>query len=227
MVEVAIFVVLPELGPGSLTFNGLVTAAGQGSLSAIGTLAINGGIAGGISSAVSGGNILKGVGLGALSAGASFGIGGPLGASLGGTVASNFIAQGAIGGIVSVAEGGKFGSGFLSAGIGSLAGPLTGGGFSPKGLIVSSVLGGFASVLGGGKFANGAITGAFAYTLVANIEKPEPSRAGQLSGPSAVNELTSTQRTAMFNQDLAALGKQGLIPLRRRRRRTRVLLCCG
>jgi hypothetical protein len=71
-----------------------------------------------------------------------------------------------VGGLISTAEHGGFLSGFLSAGVGSLGGPILGeaaGTISPQGVIVSAALGGVASVLGGGKFQNGAITGAFAY----------------------------------------------------------------
>lgn len=78
--------------------------------------------------------------------------------------AGQFLANGLIGGLTSVAGGGNFGSGFLAGGVGSLAGPLTGGGpFDPAKALLSAALGGVASVLGGGKFANGALTGAFAY----------------------------------------------------------------
>jgi RHS repeat-associated protein len=75
--------------------------------------------------------------------------------------------HGMVGGISSVANGGKFGAGFLSAGFtqfasgmgafNSLQDPLS----RAQNATMAAVIGGTASVLGGGKFANGAVTGAF------------------------------------------------------------------
>ncbi len=77
------------------------------------------------------------------------------------------VAHGVVGGVRSVASGGKFGPGFLSAGFTQLASPAIGriggdgaGGASAR-VIAAAVVGGTASKLGGGKFANGAVTGAF------------------------------------------------------------------
>lgn len=67
-----------------------------------------------------------------------------------------------VGGIISVAQGGKFGHGFFSAGFTKYAGgfiPQGGGlGGIAVGTIASAVIGGTASVISGGKFANGAYT---------------------------------------------------------------------
>lgn len=76
--------------------------------------------------------------------------------------------QGAIGGVSSVLQGGKFGHGFASAGMSKLFSPMIGGingwqtdsGISIQQTIVAAVIGGTASATTGGKFANGAITGA-------------------------------------------------------------------
>jgi RHS repeat-associated protein len=81
---------------------------------------------------------------------------------------ATFVSHGAVGGLLSVASGQKFGSGFLAAGVGSLAdgaptyGPTVNG-VPIDGVIEHAVLGGAGSILGGGKFANGAVTGAFGY----------------------------------------------------------------
>ena len=96
-------------------------------------------------------------------AGIDAGVGG-LGLDAAETTAATALAKGAVGGLFSVASGGKFGSGFLAAGFGSLAGQEIAGISNPyAGTVVSAVAGGIGSVLGGGKFANGAVTGAFAY----------------------------------------------------------------
>ncbi len=74
----------------------------------------------------------------------------------------------------TLAHGGKFLSGFISAG--TAQGFAQPGGYEATGVsasagdyaynaAASAVVGGTAAVLGGGKFKNGAITGAFAYTF--------------------------------------------------------------
>jgi hypothetical protein len=71
-----------------------------------------------------------------------------------------------VGGTFSALEGGKFGSGFLSAGVSDLASPYimeNSKGDVALGTAESAVLGGTTSVIGGGKFGNGAVTGAFGY----------------------------------------------------------------
>ncbi len=94
------------------------------------------------------------------------------------------VASGLVGGITSVAGGGRFGAGFLAAGAGSLTGPVIGeppGTFSAKGLLLSSVLGGATSMLGGGKFANGAVTAAFAY-VATSLDSRSSVTTGDTSG---------------------------------------------
>lgn len=78
---------------------------------------------------------------------------------------------GFIGGITSVLQGGKFGHGFASAGIG--------GSFGASSLFKNSaplrfgaamVVGGTASKMTGGKFANGAVGSAFAFILTGGFD---------------------------------------------------------
>src|SRR5690606_2948191 len=76
-----------------------------------------------------------------------------------------FLASGMLGGTSSVMMGGEYGHGFISAGLGSLAGMAGGGDPSISGLITSAVVGGTVSVMTGGKFGNGAGSAAFAYTM--------------------------------------------------------------
>ncbi len=81
------------------------------------------------------------------------------------------VAHGAVGGISSELQGGKFVSGFLSAGtVQAFAPGINGLDTGNKGTsffrtAAAAAVGGTASVLGGGKFANGAVTAAFAYTF--------------------------------------------------------------
>ena len=76
------------------------------------------------------------------------------------------LAHGTVGGISSELQGGKFGHGFLSAGVTqALAGPI---GHIPETaarIIVAATVGGTVSELTGGKFANGALMGAFSRAL--------------------------------------------------------------
>jgi RHS repeat-associated protein len=78
------------------------------------------------------------------------------------TMFERFFAHGVVGGTLSELQGGSFQSGFLSAGIASLAHGVHLGG-RVEDTALRAVLGGIGSVAGGGKFENGAITAAFAY----------------------------------------------------------------
>ena len=70
-------------------------------------------------------------------------------------------AHGVVGGVRSVASGGKFKHGFLAAGVAQLGAPAIDGLKTVGGRVAAAVVGGTASKLGGGKFANGALTAAF------------------------------------------------------------------
>jgi RHS repeat-associated protein len=130
------------------------------------------GFAGGVSGLISSGGSLKGAALGALEADLFFEAGNvlqdaPKGGYLGlGAKADAFVSHGLVGGLTSEVRGGNFGSGFLSAGIGTLT-PVPTGKLNFEqtllGTTESAALGGVGSTLGGDKFQNGAITGAFGY----------------------------------------------------------------
>jgi hypothetical protein len=76
-----------------------------------------------------------------------------------------FATFGTIGGITSLLQGDNFGSGFLSAGIGAMAGSAMSGASSGAKIGMASIVGGTISELTGGKFANGAVTAAFAAAM--------------------------------------------------------------
>ena len=80
-----------------------------------------------------------------------------------GNEAAVFLTHGFVGGVYSEIGGGNFGSGFLAAGLGSLAAPWAAQSGPVGGTVISAAVGGLGSVLGGGKFANGAVTGSFGY----------------------------------------------------------------
>ena len=133
--------------------------------------AMTGAAIGAGSAAVNGGDIFKGAFLGALS-GAAFQ---QIGANFTGAEGSGFLAEGGLGhiaahgvtgGVTSVLQGGKFGHGFISAGLTKALNVNSIIGIAAKdaGLRVATaaLIGGTVSKITGGKFANGAITAAFA-----------------------------------------------------------------
>jgi hypothetical protein len=80
-----------------------------------------------------------------------------------GQTVAKIAAHGAIGGAMGVLQGGKFGHGFITAGLNeSLSGKIGQIGNTGGQVAASAILGGTTSSLVGGKFANGAITAAFA-----------------------------------------------------------------
>jgi RHS repeat-associated protein len=133
--------------------------------------AMTGAAIGAGSAAINGGNIWKGAFTGAL-AGAAFQ---QIGANFNGKEGSGFFAEGGLGhiathgvtgGVMSVLQGGKFGHGFLAAGLTKALNinKMIGTAAKDAGLrvAVAAVVGGTISKVTGGKFANGAITAAFA-----------------------------------------------------------------
>ncbi len=136
-----------------------------------------GGLAGGAQAAATGGNILKGAITGMITAAVFHGIGKSFtGTSVakGGDFwslsssggAAHIFSHAMAGGILSVVQGGKFGSAFFSAGLTkgfdsqfNISGDGAAEFFGET--VVNAVVGGTISELTGGKFANGAFTAAF------------------------------------------------------------------
>lgn len=144
------------------------------------TGAIAGAVGGGLSAALSGGDlgdILRGALIGgvqgAVTAGVLHGLE-PSSAGFSWDMAQHVVGHGIVGGTANVAMGGKFGDGFLSAAASAFAGDMgwLGGANMATRTIKTSIVGGTASVLGGGKFANGAYTAAFQHLLNAELKNP-------------------------------------------------------
>ncbi|MDZ7925593.1 MAG: RHS repeat-associated core domain-containing protein [Marinagarivorans sp.] len=92
------------------------------------------------------------------------------------------VAQGMVGGAMSVLQGGKFGHGFVSAGFSKLTTPLVldmGNTFAEG--FASAMVGGTVSEMTGGKFANGATTAAFLYAFNAATSAVVDAQKGQNS----------------------------------------------
>jgi RHS repeat-associated protein len=157
-------------------------------------------LTGAISGAVAGG--LKGGVAGALSAGLFYGIGNYFqnaswaqagsGSDVFGTglnaagFGAKVLAHGIAGGVMSRLQGGKFGNGFVSAGITKAFSPgidLIGGGVPSAGaqrIVAAAILGGVVSEMTGGKFANGAMTAAFSQAFNSELEKKPPYEKKEL-----------------------------------------------
>jgi len=105
-------------------------------------------------------------------------------------IAGRIALSGTVGGVLSMLQGGRFGDGFIAAGLGAgvggaMAGTSWGGGITPFAIAarigVGAVTGGTVSALTGGKFANGAVSGAFG---------------------AAINEAVSSVHRAFSNEEL-------------------------
>ncbi len=94
--------------------------------------------------------------------------------------------DGGSGGRSTIAQGGRFGAGFVTSSFADSAKPvsLSVGGKSATNRIhrtvAAAVVGGTASKLGGGKFANGAQTAAFAHLLNAELSARKGREAGKV-----------------------------------------------
>ena len=82
-------------------------------------------------------------------------------------VAQRALVSGVAGGVLSMVQGGRFGSGFASAGLGSALNPAISavGDNTYAQTFMAAIVGGTVSEAAGGKFANGAMTGAFQFAV--------------------------------------------------------------
>lgn len=146
-----------------------------------GSAIIQGAVAGAAGGFVATGS-LRGAAYGALS-GAVFGAIGAHGRASGwGEYSPKYIASHAVaGGVLSKVQGGKFGHGFISAGIMKGVGWIETGANYGR-VIVQSIVGGTVSKITGGKFANGAVTSAIQYVV------NEIASASEQKGPTLNRE---------------------------------------
>lgn len=107
---------------------------------------------------------LRGATTGAFSAALSFGIGNAyLAKEI--TAAQRALAHAAAGGFTEAINGGKFGHGFVSAGLSTTFEPMIHTGSDIADATLHAVLGGTASEVSGGKFANGALAAVFSFAF--------------------------------------------------------------
>jgi hypothetical protein len=88
------------------------------------------------------------------------------------------LVSGVTGGVMAELQGGRFGNGFVSAGVNALLAPIPEAASSKPGLqaVYAAVVGGTVSRISGGKFANGAVTGAFQFALGRAITSKQSAR---------------------------------------------------
>lgn len=104
-------------------------------------------------------------------------------------VAQRALVSGVAGGVLSMVQGGRFGSGFASAGLGSALNPAISavGDNTYAQTFMAAIVGGTVSEAAGGKFANGAVTAAFSYAFgkMAQPGRATGSGRGAVSGDRA------------------------------------------
>ncbi len=136
-------------------------AAGAASAAASGQAAVATIAASYTSGFIASGNLKSAV-LGALTAGADYGIGSAFPDA--DTIGYNVSAHALAGGVLNELSGGNFGHGFVSAGLGAAIDPhiqeVVGHNPFVDG-VAASIVGGRSSRATSGKFANGALSGAF------------------------------------------------------------------
>lgn len=120
----------------------------------------------------------------------------------------------AMGGITSVLNGGKFGHGFVSAGVGAYVGgtSLGGTGGTPGQIIgrtlAKAVVGGTLSKMTGGKFANGAATAAFTSIAAEGASAATLKGGGKTyGGRDSYNKATEALNTNAELSDAAGTDK--------------------
>ena len=120
----------------------------------------------------------------------------------GGSSLAKVAAHAAAGGTLNTLQGGKFGHGFLSAGVTEALSPAIGAASSGggaggvvAGTVASAVVGGTVSELSGGKFGNGAQTGAFQFLFNATVHAATTSGDSGRISEEGTSFATETSRT--------------------------------
>ncbi len=111
-----------------------------------------------------------------------------------GRAGAEILAHAAAGGTISVLQGGKFGHGFVSAGITEAVSPTITDLHSDYAKVAASaMLGGSVSALAGGKFGNGAATGAFQMAVTLVSERGENAKVDEAGQTVPESELERKQ----------------------------------
>lgn len=165
--------------------------------------AVAAGTIGGFASGAVASGTAKGALLGAFTGAVGSGI---LQSSLAGTWAGMAV-NATASGITSELNGGRFGSGFLSAGLSAVLAPHMETGNSFQDGLSAAVVGGTISSMTGGKFANGAVTAAFNSAFGALA-----SRGASSGGEALVDDVTVTGCTRSEGALPAPGGNASFVP---------------
>lgn len=123
-----------------------------------------------------------------------------------GQYAAKVAAHGAAGGTLSELQGGKFGHGFVSAGVTEAFSPaIDTVDSSPGRVVASAVLGGTASKLAGGSFSNGAVTSVFQSLFNAGIHRTLQRKSVQVK----LSVSSLNQAGGYADENAAALAQFG------------------
>ena len=201
------------------TIASVAIAVGAGILTAGASTALQGFLFATLGGALSGGiavGSIEGALWGAFSGAVFFGVGQGFAGSLGegqGVFGSTFksgelvrasVAHGLAGGTISEMQGGKFGHGFLSAGISKAATPMAVGVSDQvyiQGAAVA-IVGGTTSEISGGKFANGAVTAAMAFAF---------NHCATTGNCRSANEATGSVFDSLEELESVVSGSAGLV----------------
>jgi len=126
-----------------------------------------------------------------------------------GGYAARALTAGAAGGVLASLQGQRFGSGFMSAGLGATLNPAVDGLTSnPYGQgFVAAIVGGTVSEASGGKFANGAVTAAFSYAIGSVVAgKEQQQKAGLECDAKGCYDVAALQSVVESSPEFA--GKQ-------------------
>ncbi|WP_245539981.1 IPT/TIG domain-containing protein [Rudaea cellulosilytica] len=178
------------------TFAAAFTAAGSGTQVAAVSIIVAGGATAGY---VQTGNA-RGAVLGGLEAGLDFGIGQAI--PYASNMAGNVAAHAALGGVMAVLQGGKFGHGFISAGLSAEINPNLPPADIVPGTIRAAVIGGTISEVTGGKFANGALSAAFEFAFNQMMSGPSKNNLSySQDGPPPDAGVTTFALDAQLSTD--------------------------
>ena len=167
---------------------------------------------GGIEAAANGGDFFA-VATAAFTSAALAYVGAEYGLSGGEFTSIEALQFGALGGITSVLQGGKFGHGFVAAGLGAAAGSipgLEGAGFQEgfNRVLVGAVVGGTISEITGGKFANGAAYGAFASIVREGVRNHESRNERIVMGE--IKKISAEQAETIYKEAIKAAESLGV-----------------
>ncbi|MBA6233648.1 MULTISPECIES: FG-GAP-like repeat-containing protein [unclassified Colwellia] len=115
-----------------------------------------------------------------------------------------------IGGISSKLQGGNFGHGFFSAGIGAKMGGGTGKGWAK--VLSAAVVGGTLSKITGGKFANGAFSAAFIAAMKTDFGGSKNEQSSDVPIPAKTSKKLQAdinKKIEALNTDIEKINKNG------------------